>query len=182
MKQVRGWMLFVTGLVTGFALGYFDRQLLTLTWKGEIGIGDLFNFINTIIFAFLLQQYVTKRIGDKRAEKDHVIVLIKESIKWIEGVRNKFLICYNKNTLEKSDEQEIKALIKNFANSLSHIRLGLKHCNYNEDSLKKRGFELLYFIRRQRSEERVDDSPRLYQLCFENVKVDVDCFKNQPDF
>lgn len=145
MRQVRGWMLFVIGLVAGFAIGYFDKQLLTLTWKGEIGIGDLFNFINTIIFAFLLQQYVTKRIGDRRAEKDHIIALIKEALKWVENLRSKFLTCYNKKAIEKADEQEILALTKNFSNSLSHIRLGLEHCKYKEDLKKFDELDKLYY-------------------------------------
>jgi hypothetical protein len=145
MKQVRSWMIFVIGLVAGFALGYFDKQLLTLTWKGEIGIGDLFNFVNTIIFAFLLQQYVTKRLGDKRVEKDHVITLVKESLKWLENVRNKFLNCYDKNKIEKTDEQEIKAQLKNFANSLSHIKLGLEQCKYDDDAKTFNEIDDLYY-------------------------------------
>lgn len=145
MEKVRGWMLFVLGLVVGFVFGYFNRKVFTLTWKGEIDAGDLFNFINVIIFALLLQQYVTKRIGDKRAEKEHLITLVKESVKWIQDVRTKFLACYNKGSIEKSDEQEIKVLLKNFSNSLAQIRLGFEHCNYKEELKKFGEIDNLYY-------------------------------------
>ena len=133
MEKFRAWIFLAIGLFFGFLVSVFGKNILNLTWKSEIGLGDLFNFVNTIIFAFLLQQYFQKRFGDKRVEKDHIISLIKEANNWLENSRNKFIVCYDKGKITKADEQEIKALLRNVANSFEEVKVSLRECKYDNE-------------------------------------------------
>jgi hypothetical protein len=145
MEKFRAWIFLAAGLFLGLLVGHFGKEVFNLTWKSEVGLGDVLNFVNTIIFAFLLQQYFQKRFGDKRVEKDHIISLIKEANSWLENSRSKFVSCYDKGKITKADEQEVKALIRNLANSLEEIKVSLKECKYaNELNYFEQSTDSLY--------------------------------------
>jgi len=145
MEKFRAWIFLAAGLFLGLLVGHFGKEVFNLTWKSEVRLGDVLNFVNTIIFAFLLQQYFQKRFGDKRVEKDHIISLIKEASNWLENSRTKFVSCYDKGKITKADEQEIKALIRNLANSFEEIKVSLRECEYaNELDYFEQATDSLY--------------------------------------
>lgn len=146
MQNIRNWTFLAIGIISGLVVGYFGKELLKISWKGEVSFGDLFNFVNIIVFAFLLQHYVQKRFGDKRVEKDHIISLITEANTWLGNSREKFIACYNKKRkISKTDEQEIIALLRNLANSLEEIKVALRACKYDSElKLFEQSIDSLY--------------------------------------
>jgi hypothetical protein len=143
IKNRLGWTTFITGTVCGVSLGAFITFFLLswwkadwqLTWKNEIGFGDLFNFLSnifiTVVIAFLLTQYIQKFIADKRSEKDILIGIVEEAAQSLDFLHNKFVDCCNNKKLTNDDQQIIKNKQKELSNRLHSAQSALVKCAYD---------------------------------------------------
>ncbi len=125
---MRSAVFAILGLIAGLLLGYFGRQFLTVELKKDIGLGDVLNFTITLIFAFLLQNYLQKRFGNERAEKDHIIDLIKESLVALRETRASFTAIVDRKRIDPADEKSLLAYLRNLSNSLSILQESVHAC------------------------------------------------------
>lgn len=134
MEWIRSAAFALAGLIIGFLVGHFSHQLFSLHLKDEVGVGDVFNFTLTLVFAFLLQNYLQKRFGDKRAEKDHLIDLIKESVAITNDTRSAFADSYQRKKILAEDRRLILNYTRNLSNSIDLIKTCLTSCGLNEEA------------------------------------------------
>lgn len=135
MKRLLWVSLIIAVFLIGLFLGHYATRFYTLEFKKELGLGDLINFIAVIVVAFVLQNYIQKRFGNERAEKDHVIDLIKEPMSYLKDSRSTFTNAYEKKKpVTREDQKVIKAQIRNLSNSIVLLKETLTECN-NQDGV-----------------------------------------------
>lgn len=142
IKNKLGWTTFIGGIVCGLTLGVFATVFLLtwwksgwqLTWKNEVGFGDLFNLVSnifiTVVIAFLLTQYLQKFIADKRSEKDILITIIEEAEVSLETLHQLFISCCDENKISVDNHRLIKSKQKELSNRLSLTQSCLDKCDY----------------------------------------------------
>lgn len=144
MEWFRNSAFLIIGVVFGLLVGYFGKDLLKIELKKEVGLDEVFNFIVALVVAFLFQAYFQKRFGNKRAEKDHIIDLIKETVLYLKDARTVFNLCYEKKRITKDNEKEIKALLRNLINSVTQTKEVIIFCGYKNEESKCKEIESLY--------------------------------------
>ena len=148
MEGIRSVIIGIVCVGAGLLVGYFGRSWFTVELKKEIGLGDVFNISITLIFAFLLQNYFQKRFGDKRAEKEHLIDLIRESIAYVHNVRSSFVDAYQNKKVTQNDKKLVLNSLRNLSNSVDMIKTCLGTCGYKSEEdtecieLSRQYFEL----------------------------------------
>ncbi|MEO8649176.1 MAG: hypothetical protein ABI539_08425 [Acidobacteriota bacterium] len=142
--KLRVLLAVLLGLLGGLLLGYFGRQWISIDFKRELGLGDVLNFAITLVFAFVLQNYLQKRFGNERAEKEHLIDLIKDSITFLRDTRTAFMATYDSKKILPEDAKAIKALLRNLINSIELLKGLLNTCGYNSEGSECSNIETLY--------------------------------------
>lgn len=133
MKFLSYLVLGTICLGIGWSIGYFGRLWLTIEFKKEVGLVDLIQIGIAVIFAFALQNYLTKRFGDQRSEKEHMIGLITEQIGMVKEVRTHFIKVYQtRRKISASGQREILNALRNLANGMDNFKECMNKCNYSK--------------------------------------------------
>lgn len=146
MKYIPYLIVGAICLATGWFAGYFGPLWLHLELKKEVSLIELLQLGFAIIFAFALQNYLVKRFGDQRSEKEHMIDLIKELIVMLKEVRTCFITRYQRKRIAESDRREILNSLRNLANGIETFKKCMSDCGYaKEDDPKVKSLSANYF-------------------------------------
>ena len=122
--------------------------LLTLTWKGEVGLDSFINFFTGIAVAVFLNHAYEKHINDLRAEKDLVIDQLKECLKLLREIRENFQIIAL-SPIQKADLDKIVSQLRQFSNNLSSTKDLIDSIEENDLADFLESIKLDFFVYKQ---------------------------------
>jgi hypothetical protein len=138
-------LIFLFGTLTGFLIGHFKTDLLTLTWKSEVGLDSFINFFTGIAVAVFLNHAYQKHINDLRVEKDLIIDKLKEAIKFLREVREDFSITY-RTEITKENLEKMVITFRQLSNSLAATKDIIDALEYTELINEVENIKLDFFI------------------------------------
>src|ERR1044072_568404 len=136
MSRFAWWVTSGAFALLGWFVGYFGREILTLNFKKELGLGDVLQFVTTIFIAVLLGTYLQQKYGNKRIEKDIIIDQIREAKSLAKDVRELFFKCFNERSVSKDGFKAINGSFRNLSRAILLIEKALEHCRNNLSNME----------------------------------------------
>lgn len=129
MKTILSFIFFSFGL----AIGLFIENLPFLTFKKEVGVGEIANFLIALTIAILIPLLLHTWIDNKRFIKDYLIEEIKACLVTLTKIKEIVDDCYSNDSTSDKDKGRIVYLFSEVDRQINTFCEEMKH-NFKKES------------------------------------------------
>jgi hypothetical protein len=106
MKYLK-YILLLLALVIAFFMGTVYNDVPILKLNPEVRIFEPLSFLLTATIGLLIPFFIKRWIDDSRQVKNNLIEELKETLREVVVIKDKFKFCYQNNAIAQNDKQEI---------------------------------------------------------------------------
>ncbi len=113
--------LYLVWFLVGLCLGLLLKQRLPIRFKEELDLLPLLQMAATLVIALLITHYGRQRADERRAEKEIVIELLRESQTRAKGLYEAFYICCEAGQLTVEQKEKFTQGMRDLSNRITTI-------------------------------------------------------------